>query len=104
MTTRLTYTSGALDAAIDAEFEERLAAARAADPAPHPHVVAGERVAEGPVFERADPAHTDAVASRAHAAGPEIVARAVAAARQARDEWRRTPYEERCRRLRRVAE
>jgi 1-pyrroline-5-carboxylate dehydrogenase len=104
MTTPLTYTSGSLDPEVDAEFEERLAAARAADAPPLPHVIAGREVHEGPVFERADPAHTDSVASRAHAAGPGLVAQAVAAARAARDTWRRTPYQERCRRLRLAAE
>ena len=48
----------------------------AADAAPHPHLIGGEQVEEGEVFERRDPARTESVASRAHAAGPELVDRA----------------------------
>ena len=104
MAARLTYTSGTLDSTVDTAFEEHLASARAADAAPLTHLIAGEAIAEGPVFERVDPANTAQVASRAHAATPEIVGRAVAAARAARDPWRGTPYQERCRRLRLAAD
>ena len=44
------------------------------------------------------------MASSAHAAGPELVARAVEAARAAAPGWAATPYGERCRLLRAVAD
>jgi 1-pyrroline-5-carboxylate dehydrogenase len=100
---RLTYTSGAPDKALDAAFQQRLAELRAATPEPLPHVLAGEPLAEGPVFERRDPARTDSLASRAHEATPPTVARAVACARAACRTWRNTPFQERCARLRALA-
>lgn len=90
MSTRLTYTSGALDSDTDREFEQQLADARAATPEPLPHLVAGEELAEGEPFERIDPTTDDAVASRGREAGAEIVARAVDAAREATPRWRGT--------------
>jgi 1-pyrroline-5-carboxylate dehydrogenase len=104
MSTRLTYTSGDLGAETDAAFEEALEAARGRDAAPHPHLIGGEDVADGELFERRDPANTDRVASRAHAAGPELVERAVDAARAAAPGWAATDYRERCRLLRAVAD
>jgi 1-pyrroline-5-carboxylate dehydrogenase len=95
MAVRLTYTSGGIDSAAHAEFEERLRAARAATPDPWPHLIGGEFVHEGPVFERSDPSNVEHVASCAHEAGPQIVARAVRAAREASAGWRRTPYPKR---------
>ena len=105
MSTRFTYTSGAMGSGeTDAEFEAELARARAgAPPDPLPHLVAGEAVPEGDAFERHDPSSDGVVASRAHAAGPELVARAVAAAREAARGWAATPYGERCELLRAVA-
>jgi 1-pyrroline-5-carboxylate dehydrogenase len=103
MSTRFTYTSGAFGTEIDEEFEARLADARGAGPAPFPHLVAGEEVAQGSPFERVDPCSDGDVASRAHEATPELVARAVDAARSAAPAWRATPYEERCALLRDVA-
>jgi len=104
MSTRLTYTSGDLGAETDAAFEEALEAARGSEAEPHPHLIGGEQVAEGAVFERRDPARTDRLASRAHEGGPELVRRAVQAARAAAPGWAATPYEERCRLLRAVAD
>ncbi len=104
MAVRLTYTSGGLDSAAHAEFERRLRDARAATPEPWPHLIGGRLHHEGPVFERVDPSHLDRVASRAHAAGPETVALAVVAAREACAEWRHTPYAERSERLAAVAQ
>src|SRR4051794_34256202 len=100
MSTRLTYTSGDLGAETDAAFEEALEEARGSDADPHPHLIGGEEVAEGEVFERRDPAHTDRVASRARDGGPELVRRAVEAARAAAPGWAATRHEERCRLLR----
>ena len=105
MTTRLTYTSGGLGAHIDEEFEARLAEARGAGGGEAlAHVIAGEAVDVGDVFERIDPCTDDAVASRAHEAPPEIVVRAVDAARDAAGGWRRTPWEQRYALLRAVAD
>src|SRR4051794_24660245 len=104
MSTRLTYTSGRLTAETDAAFEDALAGARAAAGGePLAHVVAGAQVYEGAVFERHDPARADVVASRALQAPAALGERAVAAARAAARGWRRTPYGERCARLRAVA-
>ena len=47
MSTRLTYTSGALGSDTDREFEQQLSAARAETPHPLPHLVAGEERVEG---------------------------------------------------------
>jgi 1-pyrroline-5-carboxylate dehydrogenase len=104
MSTRLTYTSGDLGAETDAAFEEALEAARSSDAEPHPHLIGGEEVGEGDVFERRDPANTERVASRAREAAPELVRRAVEAARAAAPAWAGTPYDERCRLLRAVAD
>jgi 1-pyrroline-5-carboxylate dehydrogenase len=104
MAVRLTYTSGAVDAELDREFEDRLRAVGELDAPLLPHLVAGESIHDGDVFERRNPANVDVVASRARAAPPAVVGQAVAAARAARQEWRRTGYEDRCRRLRLVAD
>jgi 1-pyrroline-5-carboxylate dehydrogenase len=105
VSTRFTYTSGGFGTQAHEEFEARLAGARAAGGGePHPHLIDGERLDEGEPFDRLDPSRDGAVASRAREATPEIVARAVAAARAAAPGWRRTPYGERCRLLRAVAE
>jgi 1-pyrroline-5-carboxylate dehydrogenase len=103
MSARLTYTSGTLGPASDKEFEARLVDARATDSPPLPHLIGGDDVAAGDAFERRDPSNDGAVASRAYAATPEIVARAVEAARSAAPSWRNTPYAERCEVMRGVA-
>jgi 1-pyrroline-5-carboxylate dehydrogenase len=103
MSTRLTYTSGALASEAEEEFETRLAEARAREGGePLPHLVGGEELAAGDPFERRDPSR-GAVASRAHEAGPDVVGRAVDAARAARAAWRAMPYCERCELMRAVA-
>jgi len=104
MSTRLTYTSGDLGAETDAAFEAALGSARDRDTSPHPHLIGGEELAEGALFERRDPADTERVASSAYAAGPELVAAAVDAARAAAPGWAATEYRERCRLLRAVAD
>lgn len=104
MSERLTYTSGALEGALDEEFEGRLASMREAALAPFTHVIAGEPFAEGDVFERRDPSNvTEGHVSRAHAGGAETVARALRTARGARKQWGRVPYGERCAHMRAVA-
>jgi 1-pyrroline-5-carboxylate dehydrogenase len=104
MSTRLTYTSGDLGAETDAAFEAAFEAARGRDAGPHGHLIGGEAVAEGELFERRDPARTEHLASSAHAAGPDLVARAVDAARAAAPGWAATEYGERCGLLRAVAD
>jgi 1-pyrroline-5-carboxylate dehydrogenase len=103
MAVRLTYTSGGIDPAAHAEFERRLDDARVVEAEPWPHVIGGRLSAEGAVFERVDPSHIDRIASRAHAADTPTVARAVDAAREARAQWRLTPYRERLEHLAAVA-
>src|SRR5580704_12105879 len=103
MTGRLTYTSGGIDSAAHVEFERCLRAARAAERVPWPHLIDGRAHAEGPVFERRDPARIDSLASRAHEALAETVSLAVTAANRAQREWRRMPYRERLERLAAVA-
>jgi 1-pyrroline-5-carboxylate dehydrogenase len=104
MAVRLTYTSGAIDSAVHAEFERQLLAARAATPEAWPHTIDGRLDREGPIFERPDPAQVERIASRAHAAEAHTVARAVAAAHGACREWRRTPHPERLARMAAIAQ
>jgi 1-pyrroline-5-carboxylate dehydrogenase len=104
MATRLTYTSGALDSALDEAFERELESARRAENQPLPHLVAGQEVREGEVFERRAPAWTEEVASRAHEGGRALVERALAAARTAQPAWARMPYSKRCELLSRAAD
>lgn len=101
---KLTYTTGALDSELNERFESALAEARSGEQPPLPHLIGGEEVREGEVLERREPANTEAVASRLHVAGAEQIDRAVAAARAAQPEWRRTPYERRCELLDAAAE
>jgi 1-pyrroline-5-carboxylate dehydrogenase len=100
---RLTYTSGAIDGALDEEFERRIASMRGAVSEPFTHVISGEHRAEGELFEHHDPSDTAGHLSRAHAASPQTVASAVQAAREASVQWRRTPHTDRCARMRSVA-
>jgi 1-pyrroline-5-carboxylate dehydrogenase len=99
----ITYTTVAGDPALDEAFERALATAREGGE-PLPHLIAGERRAEGEVFERRDPADQRRVVAAAHEATPEIVGAAVAAARAAQPEWARTPLEQRTAVLRRLGE
>ena len=92
-TTRLTYTTGT-SAEVDEAFEQALAAVRASEAGPLPHLVGGEEVASGATIEREDPSRTEHVASRARE-GDGVVADALARARAAAPGWRRLPYEER---------
>ncbi|HEY7198352.1 MAG TPA: aldehyde dehydrogenase family protein [Gaiellaceae bacterium] len=103
MATRITYTSGASSAELDAEFERALEAARSRDVSPLPHVVGGSERDEGGVFERQNPSHTDELASSARE-GASLVDEAVAKARGAQPAWRSTPYAERVAALREAAQ
>jgi len=104
MTVRFTYTSGSLGAELDDEFDAQLSAARSSDRDPAPHLIGGKEVAEGDVFERENPADTNEIASRAHTATPAVLERALSAAHDSRDTWRRMPYQQRNARLLRAAE
>jgi 1-pyrroline-5-carboxylate dehydrogenase len=103
MSTRLTYTSGALGGETDEEFEAKLAQARADPSEPLPHLIGGEDDSTGEHFSRFDPAAEGAVASRAHDGTPQTVARAVDTARTAGKAWASVPYGERCEQMRAVA-
>jgi 1-pyrroline-5-carboxylate dehydrogenase len=103
MSTKLTYTSGGLDPQIDADFERHLEEARSHEGEALPQVIAGERLAEGPIRERLDPTDTSRVATRYHEADAAMVERAVAAAKAATKDWRRMPYGERCDLLQKAA-
>ena len=56
MSTRLTYTSGALAGETDEEFEAKLAEARSNPSEPLPHLIAGADDFAGEPFSRFDPA------------------------------------------------
>jgi 1-pyrroline-5-carboxylate dehydrogenase len=99
MTVRFTYTSGSLGTEFDDEFDAHLSAARDREPEALPHLVAGEAITDGDVFERENPAHADEIASRACVGTAALLDRAVSAAQDARAAWRQTPYQERNRRL-----
>jgi 1-pyrroline-5-carboxylate dehydrogenase len=103
MSTRLTYTSGALAGETDDEFEAKLAEARADSSEPLPHLIGGEDDFAGDTFSRFDPAGEGVVASRAHDGSPQISSRAVAAARAAEPAWASTPYGDRCEQMRAMA-
>ena len=104
MSTRLTYTSGALAGETDEAFEAKLAAARADPSEPLPHLIGGEDDFSGEPFTRFDPAAEGAVASRARDATPKLVTRAVDVARAAGRAWAATPYSERCEQMRVIAD
>ncbi|HEX2409586.1 MAG TPA: aldehyde dehydrogenase family protein [Solirubrobacteraceae bacterium] len=101
--TALNYTSTAGDPALDRAFEAALAAARAGTEEPLSHLVGGEPVAEGEIFERADPCDASRIVSRARQAPAAVIARAVAAARAAQPAWAATPLAERIAALRGIA-
>lgn len=101
--TALNYTSTTGDPALDHAFVRALATARAGRSAPLAHLVGGADVADGELFERADPCDGARTVSRAHRGSPEVVAAAVATARSAQPGWAATPLAERAAALRRVA-
>jgi 1-pyrroline-5-carboxylate dehydrogenase len=100
--TTLNYTSTAGDPALDEAFEAALTRARQGRQA-LAHLVGGEWISDGELFERRDPCDPARVVSRAHRASGEVVARAVEAARAAQPGWAATPLAERIEALRRIA-
>jgi 1-pyrroline-5-carboxylate dehydrogenase len=101
--TTLNYTSTAADPTLDETFERALAKAREGRPEPLAHLIRDEGQAVGDVFERTDPCDPARVISRAHAAGDEMVAAAVRAARAAKRDWAAAPVGDRTAALRRIA-
>lgn len=98
MKQKLDYASTALDATLSAQFEPALTNARAFDGVVA-HLIDGCRIESGAVSERIDPCDPGRVAARYHNGSAETVHSAVDAARGSAREWRRTPYETRCRLL-----
>jgi 1-pyrroline-5-carboxylate dehydrogenase len=97
---RLTYTSGALESGLDDKFEQELASARKAAPAPFTHLIGGRSVVEGDLFERREPSDADGHVGRAYAGDAGTIGAALRAAHDARTRWAGTPYEERCAHMR----
>ena len=105
MSTRLTYTSGDLGAETDAAFEAALEAARGHDAGPHAHLIGGESVAEGELFERRDPARTERAWRAARTRpGPSSWGAPWRPRGRRRRAGRPREYGERCRLLRAVAD
>jgi 1-pyrroline-5-carboxylate dehydrogenase len=69
-----------------------------------PSVIGGKDVKTGNTFEAVEPHRKEHVLADVHAAGPEQVEEAVAAAREARHDWARLPWEERAAIFLRAAE
>jgi 1-pyrroline-5-carboxylate dehydrogenase len=91
---RLTYTTGTPEQ-MSADFEAALDRLRAGPDEPLAHRIGGERVAQGPVIERRNPARLDEVASRLHEADEDLVHRAVEFARAAQPDWEQRGFAER---------
>src|SRR2546421_430323 len=102
MSGRLTYTTGSRSPELDRACEAALADVGASDAEPLTHLIAGQELATGEVFEREDPSRTYAVASRA-SEGADVAAAAVQIASAAQREWRRAPYTDRLALLRATA-
>lgn len=99
----MTYTSGTT-AAVNDLFEGALSALREDGAPPLGNVVGGHALDEGPIFQRNDPSRASHVASRAHAATPQLLEDAMEAARAGASAWRAVGHEERCDRLIRVSD
>lgn len=104
MAVRLTYTSGTVDAGLNAEFETWLERVRKSDGSPLEHLIEGKRVSSATKFVRVDPSCVANPASVAYQADGETTARAVQAAERAAPGWRRTTYRERSKLLGDVAD
>ena len=87
----LTYAAGTPErAALKRELE-----AQAAQIVDIPLVIGGREVRTGDTFDVVMPHAHGHVIARAHRAGPKEIEAAVAAALEARQDWSRTPWEER---------
>lgn len=89
MKTRVNYASTTTDANTATAFEAALDKARSGGPILG-HLIGGRHVDTGEIFARVNPAHPAEVVAEAHAADAPLVADAVAAARKAQREWRKT--------------
>src|SRR5919205_3128799 len=69
-----------------------------------PLVIGGKDVTTGETFEAVEPHNKKHVLADVHAGGPAEVERAIAAAREARHDWARMPWEERAAIFLRAAE
>jgi 1-pyrroline-5-carboxylate dehydrogenase len=97
---KLNYGSTDLgDATLDEQYEAALVEARRGSNV-LAHVIGGRPDESGEPFVRQDPCHPGHTVSTARTAGPETVAAAVASARTASPQWRRTPFEQRVELLR----
>ncbi|UGS39006.1 aldehyde dehydrogenase family protein [Capillimicrobium parvum] len=97
------YTQGLGDDEKSRAYERELTRLReAGSPRACGHHIAGQEIDSGPAFDRADPSDASRVVSRGRLADGELVDRAVAAAREALPDWRRTDYHQRAEILRRT--
>ncbi|MBU8808325.1 aldehyde dehydrogenase family protein [Mycolicibacterium goodii] len=99
MNTRLNYASTSVDPDTATAYEAALQNARTAG-AVLPHLIRGESVERGEVFNRINPAHPEEIVSRACAGDATAISDAVAAARAAQMAWRRTAPADRAAALR----
>ena len=92
MALQINYASTGIDPDLDGPFEDALAAGRTPPAEPLAHLIGGEDVADGALFERRDPCDQTRLLSSAHTADAAMVDEAVATACEASLSWRRTPY------------
>lgn len=105
MSFRITYS--VLDADLDElhrELDGALQRVHATLGAEHPCWVNGQPLRTGVVFDNRNPANTEQLLGRFHAADPAALEAAVAAARIAQRDWGRRPWQERVALIRRAAE
>jgi 1-pyrroline-5-carboxylate dehydrogenase len=105
MTFKLTYsTMFDPPPELHERFEAALADVREQLGKTHGHYVNGKDLAVGELVDNRSPINKEWLLGRFPVANAEVVDQAVSAARHAHPAWRATPYEERNRLLRRVAE
>jgi 1-pyrroline-5-carboxylate dehydrogenase len=101
METQVNYASSSLgNDSLERQFEEALAAVRAAPSPVEPQLIGSHELYEGAIIERFDPCVAGSRVAAAHEATAEHIAAAVATARAQTKSWRNTPYTERVARLR----
>lgn len=89
MNARVNYASTQTDADTAAAFEAALEKGRTTG-GTLGHLIGGREINSGEVFTRVNPAHPGEVVTQAHTADETLVADAVAAAKEAQKDWRRT--------------
>lgn len=101
---KVTYTNSGTDFGLLHElYDEAIPALGAKLGQRHPNWIGGKPSTDGEVYTARSPIDRDIVLGEFHAASPQEVARAVAAAKPAQHGWRRLGWEERVEILRRVA-